>query len=140
MKLSTAEIKMLIKECIKTQGVYTTVDFVKYIELHSNKDFTKSQISGALSQLVDTKDIVRIERGLYSRDENSVIRNFESKSEKKENIFKKNVYDTLCKIESDIEKSIGSINILELEHENFEIISKIRDLKMYIEDIKEDCK
>ena len=90
--------------------------------------------------MVDTKDIVRIERGLYSRVENSVIRNYESKSEKKENIFKKNVYDTLCKIESDIEKSIGSINILELEHENFEIISKIRDLKMYIEDIKKDCK
>lgn len=82
---------MLIKECIKTQGVYTTADFAKYIELHSNKDFTKSQISGALSQLVDTKDIVRIERGLYSRVENSVIRNYESKSEKKETIFYKGI-------------------------------------------------
>ena len=128
MKISTAEIKMLVKECVKTQGVYTTSDFAKYIELHSDKDFTRSQIAGALSQLTDTKDIVKIK-------DNSG-RNFE----KKVNFFKENIYDALCKIENDIEESIGTVNILELEHENFEIISKLRDLKMYIEDIKKECK
>ena len=140
MKISTAEIKMLVKECVKTEGVYTTSDFAKYIELHSDKDFTRSQIAGALSQLTDTKDIVKIERGLYSRDGNSIKDNSGRNFEKKVNFFKENIYDALCKIENDIEGSIGTVNILELEHENFEIISKLRDLKMYIEDIKKECK
>lgn len=31
MKISTAEIKILIKECVKTYGMYTASDFRNYI-------------------------------------------------------------------------------------------------------------
>ena len=31
MRISTAEIKILIKECVKSYGMYTTADFKDYI-------------------------------------------------------------------------------------------------------------
>ena len=34
MKISTAEIKIYIIECVKTYGMYTNDDFKKYIILH----------------------------------------------------------------------------------------------------------
>ena len=68
MKISTAEIKMLIKECIKQGGMYTARDFKEYIVANSGKDVTRGQISGAVSQLVDMKEIVRVGRGLYAKD------------------------------------------------------------------------
>ena len=68
MRISTAEIKMLIKECVKQGGMYTAPDFKEYIILNSKKDVTRGQISGAVSQLIDTKEIVRVGRGLYARD------------------------------------------------------------------------
>lgn len=63
MRISTAEIKMLIKECVRQGGMYTAPDFKEYIVANSGKDVTRGQISGAVSQLVDTKEIVRVGRG-----------------------------------------------------------------------------
>lgn len=39
MKISTAEIKMLIRKCVESEGFYTADDFKKYINLHSKKEF-----------------------------------------------------------------------------------------------------
>ena len=68
MRISTAEIKMLIKECVRQGGMYTAPDFKEYIVANSGKDVTRGQISGAVSQLVDTKEIVRVGRGLFAKD------------------------------------------------------------------------
>ena len=68
MRISTAEIKMLIKECVRQGGMYTAPDFKEYIVENSGKDVTRGQISGGISQLVDTKEIVRVGRGLYAKD------------------------------------------------------------------------
>ena len=48
--------------------MYTAPDFKEYIVANSGKDVTRGQISGAVSQLVDTKEIVRVERGLFAKD------------------------------------------------------------------------
>ena len=48
--------------------MYTAPDFKEYIILNSKKDVTRGQISGAVSQLIDTKEIVRVGRGLYAKD------------------------------------------------------------------------
>lgn len=54
MKISTAEIKIYIIECVKTYGMYTNDDFKKYIIQKSGKIPTKNQIAGAIAQLVDS--------------------------------------------------------------------------------------
>lgn len=42
MKISTAEIKIYIIECVKTYGMYTNDDFKKYIIQKSGKIPTKN--------------------------------------------------------------------------------------------------
>lgn len=140
MKISTAEIKMLIRECVKSCGVYTAADFGNYIRLNSGKDFTRGQISGAISQLIDTKDIIRIGRGLYSKDVKSISTKSIDSHNKAENTLQKKIYDTLSKIEKDLAEVTGSINVWELDGENFDMIAKIRGLKESIEEIKSQCK
>lgn len=141
MRISTAEIKLMILDCVKTPGMYTGADFSEYIRLNSDKDFTRGQISGALAQLVDTKDIIRVERALYAKDAKSAkaISRIASNNEK-EKTMKNKIYNMLSQVEKEIAETIGSLNIWELSGENFEIIAKIRELKVSIEDIKNQCK
>lgn len=139
MKISTAEIKILIKECVKTYGMYTTTDFKNYIIKKSGKEVTRNQITGAIGQLIETKDIVRIERGLYSKDINHT-NNSITANNNTENILKKEIYQTLNKMEDDLINTLGSINVLDLDSDNFGIITKVRMLKESIEEIKELCR
>jgi Ulp1 family protease len=120
--------------------MYTATDFGNYIRANNGKDFTRGQISGAIAQLVDAKEIVRIGRGLYSKDAKSISdKNIASNSET-ENLFQKEIYDTLSTVEKDLAKVTGSINIWDLDGKNFEIVAKIRELKKSIEEIKSQCK
>ena len=80
MKISTAEIKIYIIECVKTYGMYTNDDFKKYIIQKSGKIPTKNQIAGAIAQLVDSNDISRVGRGLYSKDIESTSVNTKASS------------------------------------------------------------
>lgn len=139
MKISTAEIKVLIKECVKTHGMYTTADFRNYITKKSGKEVTRNQITGAIGQLIDTKDIVRVERGLYSKDINHIDSSVEVNNDT-EDIWKKEFYRTLDKMEDDLINKLGSINVLDLGRDNFAIITKVMMLKESIEEIKKMCK
>ncbi len=140
MRISTAEIKILIKECVKSYGMYTTADFKDYINKNSGKDVTRGQISGAISQLIDAKEIVRVGRGIYSKDSQfSMTRNIKKDSEI-DGRLKTEIYDTLDRIEKELANTIGSINIWDLNGSHFEIIAKIRKLKDSIEEIKSECK
>lgn len=55
---------MLLKECVKTQGLYTIIDFSEYIARESSKSFTKSQLTGAIAQLVDLGEIIRVSKSV----------------------------------------------------------------------------
>lgn len=139
MKISTAEIKILIKRCVETGGMYTTSDFANYIRANSGKDVTRGQISGAIFQLVDTKDIVKIERGLYAKNDKVASAPKMSSYNKTENLLQKELYNTLSKVEKDLSKVIGKINIWELNSNDFEAVTKICELKSSIEKIKSQC-
>ena len=98
MRISTAEIKLLIRKCISQGGMYTTADFCEFINRESDKNYTRGQISGSLAQLVDLGYIVRIDRGLYKGTEKSQKdRNEEepNKNYKKNQLFKKEAVDCL---------------------------------------------
>ena len=54
--------------------------------------------------------------------------------------FLKDIYNTLIKVEKELATTISSIDIWKLNGENFEIVTKMRELKDSIEDIKAQCK
>ena len=54
--------------------------------------------------------------------------------------LKAEIYNTLSKVEKELVSAIGSVNVFDLNSENFEIIKKIRGLKDTIEEIKGQCK
>ena len=137
MKITTADVKILIKECVKTCGMYTAADFKNYIIKKSGKDVTRNQITGAIGQLMDTKDIVRVERGLYAKDINHIDNSVEANNDTE---MKKEIYRTLNKMEDDLISKLGSINVLGLDSDDFIIITKVRMLRESIEEIKKMCK
>ena len=140
MRISTAEIKMLIKECVGQGGMYTAPDFKEYIVANSGKDVTRGQISGAVSQLVDTKEIVRVGRGLYARDMKTAANKKKSNDEEVKDTLKIQIYNTLIKVEKELATTISSIDVWKLNGDNFEIVTQMRELKDSIEEIKMHCK
>ena len=140
MRISTAEIKMLIKECVRQGGMYTALDFKEYIVANSGKDVTRGQISGAVSQLVDTKEIVRVGRGLFAKDMKVAVNKKKPNDDEVKDALKIQIYNTLIKVEKELATTISSIDIWKLNTENFEIVTKMRDLKDFIEEIKTQCK
>lgn len=140
MRISTAEIKMLIKECVRQGGMYTAPDFKEYIVANSGKDVTRGQISGAVSQLVDTKEIVRVGRGLFAKDMKVAVNRKNPNDDEVKDTLKIQIYNTLIKVEKELASTISSIDIWKLNGENFEIVTKMRELKESIEEIKAQCK
>lgn len=140
MRISTAEIKMLIKECVRQGEMYTAPDFKEYIVANSGKDVTRGQISGAISQLVDMKEIVRVGRGLYAKDTKVTINRKKDTDNEVEDTLKIQIYNTLIKVEKELATTISSIDIWKLNGENFEIVTKMRELRDSIEEIKAQCK
>ena len=140
MRISTAEIKMLIKECVRQGGMYTAPDFKEYIVANSGKDVTRGQISGAVSQLVDTKEIVRVGRGLFAKDMKVAVNKKKPNDDEVKDTLKIQIYNTLIKVEKELATTISSIDIWKLNGENFEIVTKMRELKDSIEEIKTQCK
>lgn len=86
-------------------------------------------------------DISRVGRGLYSKDiESTSVNTKASSNNAKEDTLKAEIYNTLSKVEKELVSAIGSVNVFDLNSENFEIIKKIRGLKDTIEEIKGQCK
>ena len=52
-----------------------------------------------------------------------------SSNNAKEDTLKAEIYNTLSKVEKELVSAIGSVNVFDLNSENFEIIKKIRGLK-----------
>lgn len=139
MRISTAEIKMLIKKCVSNGGTYTVEDLKNYITANSDKEMTRGQLSGAVFQLADAKEIIRVERGLYSKNVMSAF-NEESTESQENSELKEELYKTLNKIEKELINVIGNVDIWNLSGEEFELITKVRELKSAIARIKAQCK
>ncbi len=139
MKISTAEIKMLIKKCVSKGGSYTVADLKNYITANSDKEMTRGQLSGAVFQLADAKEIIRVERGLYSKNAMSAF-DEESMESQENSELKEELYKTLSKIEIELINVMGNIDIWNLSGEEFELITKVRELKSAIAQIKVQCR
>ena len=139
MKISTAEIKMLIKKCVSKGGSYTVADLKNYITANSDKEMPRGQLSGAVFQLADAKEIIRVERGLYSKNAMSAF-DEESMESQENSELKEELYKTLSKIEIELINVMGNIDIWNLSGEECELITKVRELKSAIAQIKVQCR
>ena len=93
-----------------------------------------------MSQLVDTKEIVRVGRGLFAKDMKVAVNKKKPNDDEVKDTLKIQIYNTLIKVEKELATTISSIDIWKLNGENFEIVTKTRELKDFIEEIKMQCK
>lgn len=139
MKISTAEIKLLLKECVKTEGFYTVLDFCKYLSEKSDKIFTKSQVSGAIAQLIDTGDIVRVERGLYKRKSEETTKCLKENIKDDDMLFKQEAKQCLSKAERILAQFADSKNFMQVNEYEFQILSEMRGIKERLEVLRKKC-
>lgn len=133
MRLTTGEIKILIKRGMEQSESKTIPEIDAYIRQHSNKQFTKGQLTGAVAQLVDRNELVRIERGVYRRgeiadDQNNV------------NVYndidlKTQITACLKRTAVELARIVSSVDILVANEEDFELLNKIRALRGDMESI-----
>lgn len=137
-KISTAEIKRLIKNYVREGKYYTAVDFMDCVRNESGKKFTRGQISGAVAQLVDAGNIIRVERGLYIKGEKAE-EDAQSDEKIKDNTFKNNIRTALGEMQ-DILSKVTSVQPLDLSADEFELLSDLRIEKERLEKIEEKCR
>lgn len=137
MKISTAEIKTIIREQIKDGENYTPSDFENIIKNASSKSFTGGQLAGAIKQLADNGDILRKERGLYCRpsDASGVHAGISGQP-----VLKKAVKECLTQAEISLKNAVDSCSMFDMDQEEFEILIKVQELKKQMEQIIEACK
>lgn len=139
MKLSTAEMKRIMKECVKEEAIYTVADFCKYINTKSEKEFTRGQISGALAQLIDSGDIIRVERGLYTGKYTMENSGLEGNNFQETTQFKKETIRNLDNIENMLANFVNSVKVWDLNKEEVDILLMIKELKSSIENTRKKC-
>ena len=138
MKITQSELKVLIKQCVSNSGVYTIQDFLKYAHDNSSRGVTRDEIYRAVSSLIKTNNIVRIERGAYAKDFNFKCNNIPITNEEGIKI-KKDIINHLDKMCAEFEDLIARVNIMDLSDEIYEIIINICKLKKTINSIKQEC-
>lgn len=138
MRISTAEIKSLMKDCAAQEGMYTTSDFCDYIRKRSEKEFTSGQIAGALAQLVDTGHLVRVERGLYrgtATKQAEKKAEQESGADREPSSFRKKIVECLQDTKRKLTQIAGEENILEMDEEDYRLVLEIKKINEEIEEI-----
>lgn len=139
MRISTAEIKILIRECVNSEGVFTNVDFARYISQKTSKEFTRSQISGAITQLVDCGDLKRIERGLFvGRDKKVSDKTGQDQNDKSSRLIQ-SIVDWIDITEKNFDKMVGSTNVWNLTEQEFEISNEVRAYRETLGKMKKKC-
>lgn len=138
MKLSTAEIKMLIKQCASTSNNCTPKDFTAYIEKKSDKEFTRGQIAGAVSQLVDKKELISIERGLYRLGNIEVKDTYKKASQSTSNFhsqFAFEIADCLNDTVKELSQIVEKTDVLGMSREEFQLLVDVKQIREKMEQI-----
>lgn len=133
MRLTTGEIKILIKRGVEQGESKTIPEIDAYIRQHTDKQFTRGQLTGAIAQLVDRNEIVRIERGVYQRrdaaDEQDGANVYHEVD------LKIQIVACLKKTAAELARIVSSVDILAADEEDFELLNRIRALRGDMESI-----
>lgn len=143
MRISTAEIKILVLELVEDGKMHTVSDFKEYISQRSNKEWTSGQVAGALYQLAEAGKLNNIERGLYKKGEtvegqtNGSIQY--NRANQGESQFRNQIGKCLRETEKRLEEIANQINIMKLDATDFEFLREVKLLNEQIKRIADKC-
>lgn len=133
MKLTTGEIKILIKNCLSEVSYSSVPEIKQYIAQNTIKEFTNGQIIGAIGQLVKRGDIENVERGVYKKNNNEKL--FLNGKDFNDQI-KLCLNNTMNELSSIIKRT----DIIALDEKDYKKINRIKELKEYIDLTIEELK
>lgn len=143
MRISTAEIKILILELIEDGKMHTVSDFKEFISQRSNKEWTSGQVAGALYQLVEARKLSNIERGLYKKGETGEGQTNASiqynRANQGESQFRNQIGKCLRETEKRLEEIANQINVMKLDAIDFEFLREVKLLNEQIKTIADKC-
>ncbi len=143
MKISTGEIKKLLKECTANGRDCTPQDFAEYISRNSSKDFTKGQLAGAIAQLADSGDLIKVERGLYRgkklQDGEQIIGTI-GRAAYGSSVFVNEIGDCLKRTTGELQRIVERADIFNMSQNEFMLLGEVKRLKEEIEQISIRCR
>lgn len=142
MRISTAEIKLLLLECAEDGKVHAVSDFKQYMSQRTDKEYSSGQVSGALYQLTEMGVLVNLSRGLYQKGSKSVQQTemvatntiAQTNSE-----FRKQIKHCLQNTEQELERIVNQINVWELTTADFEFLGEIKRFNEQMNKLSERC-
>lgn len=140
-KITTADIKMLIKECLADGDAHTVQEFREYISFRKGDDFTRGQISGAVFQLSSGGVIKSVERGLYVKadtDESCDIgETIEITNSTPVSMnFRNQVEKCLEEMDERLNEIVKDTDVWNLDDNSFEYLREVRRLREWIMRLK----
>lgn len=132
--ITTAEIKMLIKECLADGNAHTVQEFREYITSRKGDDFTRGQISGAVFQLSSGGVIKSVERGLYVKDgtdeKNGIEETGKITNNTPESVdFRNQVEKCLEEMDERLNEIVKDTDVWNLDDNSFEYLREVRRLR-----------
>lgn len=142
MKIKTSEIKMLVKKCVAQGGTFTTEDFVNYISGMESKEMTSSQLAGALRQLTESGDIIRVERGLYTKRSMEAEESGKQSAsrEEGESKFVTDIIKSLEQTGASVGAIVNEVNVWELNEKEFALLCRIKKFKEDLDSMLIKCR
>ncbi len=150
MRLTTAEIKMLLRQCAADGEIHSIEAFKRFIAERTEKNYSVGQLSGALAQLAALGELENVERGLYRskkagsgaggdrRVYGPCVR--EEKDEGKQNKeLREQIRTCLEETEERLARIAGAANVWELSSEDFELLGETRRLSERMKAVMSKC-
>ncbi len=134
MKISTEEVKELLKECAAQMEECRPQDFRQYIRLHSDKDCTDGQLAGAIRQLAEKGELIKIERGIYAKGDGTYSIRKKTVGYG-ESSFAIDIADCFADTAKRLELIVESVDVLNMGEADFSLLGEIRKIKEDMETI-----
>lgn len=141
MRLSSAEIKRLIKRCAADGQPHSPREFDAYIRRESGGTFSKGQLAGVIGQLKSTGELVCVERGIYQageREDNPAIAPGDGLNGN--SAFAQEIGQCLTQTITRLSEVVENTNVMEMNQAEFGLLSEIKRLKEELVQIVERCR
>lgn len=143
-RLTTAEIKAFIMECVKDGETHSVSELKYFISCKTERVFSPGQISGALMQLTAMEKIQSKGRGLYMIGNHVGETEIQTQGRKKdlseEQIkFRRQVKECMEDTAQKLQKIVNQVDMWEATDEEFQFLGEIRKLNDQMRKIASRC-
>lgn len=143
-KLTTAEIKEFIMNCVQDGDTYTVAQLKQYISRRTDKLYTPGQISGAIMQLTAMDRIQSRGRGLYVMGGNigstdATARGHRENMSETQIRFREQIRECMDTTAQNLQRIVNQVDMWEATDEEFEFLGEIRKLNDQMKKIASKC-